>query len=65
MRIGGSAATRRHLESLGLVDDAVVCVIADHAGDLVVRIRGARVGLAGGIAGSVYGYPCAEAEECK
>lgn len=42
-RIGGSAEVRAHLQNLGFVSGAVVTVVSSMAGNLIVRVKDARI----------------------
>lgn len=44
-KIGGNAETRQHLADLGFTAGAVVSVVNEAAGNLIVNIRNARVGI--------------------
>lgn len=45
LRIGGSERVRVHLENLGFVSGVRVCVVSEIAGNLIVRVKEARVAL--------------------
>lgn len=42
-RIGGRAETRRFLENLGFVEGGAITVVAEIAGNVIVRVKDARV----------------------
>lgn len=42
-RIGGSAEVRAHLQNLGFVSGAVVTVVSSMAGNLIVKVKDARI----------------------
>ncbi|OQA72950.1 MAG: FeoA domain protein [Firmicutes bacterium ADurb.Bin248] len=42
-RIGGRAETRRFLENLGFVEGGTITVVAEIAGNVIVRVKDARV----------------------
>lgn len=42
-RVGGSPEVRRHLENLGFVAGGNVTVVTEMAGNLVVKVKEARV----------------------
>ena len=44
-RVGGKAEVRKHLENLGFVPGALITVISETKGDVIVRIREARVAI--------------------
>ena len=44
-RIGGNAEIRAHLQNLGFVPGAVVIVVNSLGGNLIVNIKGTRVGV--------------------
>ena len=44
-RIGGNAEIRAHLQNLGFVPGAVVIVVSSLGGNLIVNIKGTRVGV--------------------
>lgn len=37
--------TKRHLENLGLLAGSLVTVIADNAGDLIIKIKDSRIAI--------------------
>lgn len=42
-RVGGKTETRKFLENLGFIAGARVCVISEISGNVIVKIKGARV----------------------
>jgi ferrous iron transport protein A len=42
-RIGGKAETKQHLENLGFVVGGAVTVVAQIGGNVIVRVKDARV----------------------
>lgn len=53
-RVGGKEDTRRFLESLGFVIGAMVTVIADMNGNIIVNIKDARVAIGKDMANKIY-----------
>ena len=52
-RIGGSAEVRAHLQNLGFVSGAVVTVVSSMAGNLIVKVKDARVAVSKEMAGKI------------
>lgn len=44
-RIGGNAEVRAHLHNLGFVSGAVVTVVSSMGGNLIVKVKDARVAI--------------------
>jgi len=44
-RIGGNSDVRAHLQNLGFVSGAVVTVVSSMGGNLIVRVKNARVAI--------------------
>lgn len=44
-KVGGKSETRRFLESLGFVVGAIVTVVSENAGNLIVSIKESRVAI--------------------
>lgn len=44
-KIGGSSEVKKHLENLGFVPGSNVIVVTDMAGNLVVKVKEARVAI--------------------
>lgn len=44
-RIGGNAEVRAHLQNLGFVSGAVVTVVSSMGGNLIVKVKDARVAI--------------------
>lgn len=44
-KVGGKSETRRFLESLGFVVGAIVTVVSENAGNLIVNIKESRVAI--------------------
>lgn len=44
-RIGGSSEVRRHLNDLGFVPGGMVTVISASAGNLIVKVKEARIAI--------------------
>lgn len=40
-----NAETKRHLEAMGLIVGTVVTLIADNAGDLIVKVKDSRIAI--------------------
>ncbi len=53
-RIGGKPETRRFLENLGFVVGSPVTVVSDIGGNLIVRIKDARVAVSLEMAQKIY-----------
>ena len=52
-RIGGTPEIKKHLESLGFTVGSEVCVISTLAGNVIVRVKEARVAVSDGLAQKV------------
>lgn len=44
-KVGGKPETRRHLENLGFVAGAPVRIVSEIGGNLIVRVKDARVAI--------------------
>lgn len=53
-RISGKEEVRRHLESMGFVTGAVVAVISDIGGNLIVNIKESRVAIDKNLASKIF-----------
>lgn len=53
-KVGGKEDTRRFLESLGFVIGAVVTVLSDMNGNIIVNIKDARVAIGKDMANKIY-----------
>lgn len=53
-RIGGNPEIRRHLENLGFVVGAVVRVVADNGGNVIVNVKDSRVAVSESAASHVF-----------
>jgi len=53
-RVGGSPEVRKHLENLGFVAGGSVTVITEMAGNLVVKVKEARVAVSREMAQKIY-----------
>ncbi len=42
-KIGGNPDTKKHLETLGFVTGAIVTVITDNGGNVIVNVKDSRV----------------------
>ena len=52
-RIGGRAETRRFLENLGFVEGGTITVVAEIAGNVIVRVKDARVAVSRAMARNI------------
>ncbi len=52
-RIGGKADTRRFLESLGFVTGALVTVVSEIGGNVIVNVKDSRVAISRGMASKI------------
>ena len=52
-RIGGNAEVRAHLQNLGFVSGAVVTVVSSIAGNLIVKVKNARIAVSKEMAGKI------------
>ena len=50
----GTEEMRKHLESLGFVPDAEVTIVTQAAGQVIVLVKGARLGLNSATSRNVY-----------
>ncbi len=53
-RISGKEEVRRHLESMGFVAGALVKVVADIGGNLIVNVKESRVALDKSLASKIF-----------
>lgn len=53
-KIGGSPEVRKHLENLGFVVGSNVTVITEMAGNLVVKVKDARIAVSREMAQKIY-----------
>ncbi len=53
-RITGKDETRRFLESLGFVEGAIVSVVSELAGNLIVNIKDTRVAISRNMANRIH-----------
>lgn len=53
-RIGGSAEVRAHLQNLGFVSGAVVTVVSSTAGNLIVKVKDARIAVSKEMAQKIF-----------
>lgn len=53
-KIGGSPEVRKHLENLGFVVGSNVTVITEMAGNLVVKVKEARIAVSREMAQKIY-----------
>lgn len=53
-KVGGSPETRRHLENLGFTAGSAVTVITETGGNLVVKVKEARVAVSREMAQRIY-----------
>lgn len=44
-RVGGSPDVKKHLEDLGFVAGAVVIIVSELGGNLIINIKGSRIAL--------------------
>lgn len=52
-RIGGKEETRKFLEKLGFVTGAIVTVIAENAGNVIINIKDSRVAISAEMANKI------------
>lgn len=45
MRVGGSPAVKKHLEDLGFIAGSPVCLVSALGGNVIVKVREARVAI--------------------
>ena len=53
-KVGGNPETRQHLENLGFVAGARVRVVSEIGGNLIVRVKDARVAINREMAGKIF-----------
>ena len=53
-RIGGNAEVRAHLQNLGVVPGAVVTVVSSMDGNLIVKVKNARIAVSKEMAQKIY-----------
>ena len=53
-RIGGRPETRKHLENLGFVAGSAVSVLSAMGGDLIVKVKEARVAISREMAQKIF-----------
>lgn len=53
IKVAGHEETRRHLESLGFVEGAVVTVINSLGGSLIINIKNSRIAISKGAANKI------------
>ena len=53
-RIGGNAEVRAHLHNLGVVPGAVVTVVSSMGGNLIVKVKNARIAVSKEMAQKIY-----------
>ena len=53
-RIGGNAEVRAHLQNLGFVSGAVVKVVSSMGGNLIVKVKNARIAVSKEMAQKIY-----------
>ena len=54
LRIGGNAEVRAHLQNLGFVPGSTVTVVSSMSGNLIVRIKEARVAVSKEMAQKIF-----------
>ena len=54
-KVGGKEETRRFLENLGFVAGAIVTVVSDIGGNLIVNVKDARVAIGKDMANKIIG----------
>ena len=52
-KTGGPSAVRQHLEKLGFVPGAVVSVVAEFHGNVIVKIKDSRIAISREMAGRI------------
>ena len=45
LKITGGSAVKKHLENLGFVPGSSIAIISSMGGDLIVRVKGARIAI--------------------
>ena len=53
-RIGGNAEVRAHLQNLGVVPGAEVTVVSSMGGNLIVKVKNARIAVSKEMAQKIY-----------
>lgn len=53
-RVGGSPQVKKHLENLGFVAGSSVCVVTAIGGNLIVRVKEARVAVSRELAQKIF-----------
>ncbi len=53
-KIGGKTEVRKHLENLGFVIGSTVTVISENAGNIIVKVKEARVAISKEMAAKIY-----------
>ncbi|MCR5652986.1 MAG: ferrous iron transport protein A [Ruminococcus sp.] len=53
-RVGGLPEARRHLESLGFVAGADVCVVSAIGGDVIINVKDSRVAISKELAQKIF-----------
>jgi ferrous iron transport protein A len=53
--VKGKADVRRHLENLGFVPGSTVSVVAERDGNLIVRVKDARIAISRALASKIMG----------
>ena len=53
-RISGKAETKRHLENMGFVPGAEVTIVSELAGNLIINVKDARVGIGKELAARIF-----------
>lgn len=53
-RIGGTPQVKKHLENLGFVAGSSVCVVAAMGGNLILRVKEARVAVSQELAQKIF-----------
>lgn len=54
LRIGGTTAVKKHLESLGFVPGGSVCVVSALGGGLIVNVKASRVAISREMAQKIF-----------
>ena len=54
LKVSGDLRTRRHLADLGCVINAKVTIVNEQDGDLILKVRGARVAIGASMAREIY-----------
>ncbi len=53
-RVGGTPQVKKHLENLGFVAGSSVCVVAAMGGNLILRVKEARVAVSQELAQKIF-----------